>query len=145
MFWGRFSMNYIMILNVIASTSTEGQLTTWGAIFGIPTALATGFYILTYRFYRNTDKNYNYEKETIVNLSGLKTSDTKINTNNGTKERYIKGKNSDDHRSRVRRIQLDVTLPQVEEVPGQSLPKPPQSPVQNLNQDIPEVIPPSNA
>lgn len=138
-------MNYILLLNVIASSSSQNELTVWGAIFGIPTALAAGFYILTYRFYRNTDKNYNYEKETIVNLSGLKTSDTKIDTNNGTKERYIKGKNSDDHRSRVRRIQLDVAPPQIEEVPGQSLPKPPQSPVQNLNEDIPEVIPPSNA
>ncbi len=64
----------------------------------------TGLYWALYRYYRNTDKSQDYEHETTVNAKPVTGSDEKIGTNNGTREKRIRGDNLRNYRLRVQRI-----------------------------------------
>lgn len=60
-------------------------------------------YWLIYRFYRNTDKTHQFERETRVEAQPVQGNDTKIRTIRGTTESSISGANAARHRSRVQR------------------------------------------
>jgi hypothetical protein len=62
---------------------------------------SVGLYWALYRYYRNTDKSHAFERETKVATRPVTGSDEKIGTNNGTRERRIKGDNVDNFRQRV--------------------------------------------
>lgn len=58
-----------------------------------------------YRRYRNSDKSFNFERETVVAQTAPVTgSDTKIGETKGTRESRIEGGNSDRDRQRVQRL-----------------------------------------
>lgn len=65
---------------------------------------AAGLYWALYRYYRNTDKSHAFERETTVNAKPVTGTDQKIGTNNGTRERRIKGDNVRAYRQRVARM-----------------------------------------
>ena len=80
--------------------SDDGSL----ALLLLGPAGATGLYWALYRYYRNTDKSQAFERETKVDAQPVTGSDTKIGTNNGTRESKIKDGNEDEYRKRVRRM-----------------------------------------
>lgn len=91
-------MNTVSI--VAASVEVEGF-----EIFAplvIPVLVIVAVYMLIYRYYRNTDKRFKFEHETVVEVENLQAYDRKVGTNNGTKKRRISGDNSDDHLHRIR-------------------------------------------
>lgn len=71
----------------------------WLLIFG--PAGAVGFYLMVWRSYRNTDKSHSYERETQVTVSDLTGADAKVATNNGTRDRWIRGRNDTNPRQRL--------------------------------------------
>ena len=70
-------------------------------------ASSVGLYWALYRYYRNTDKSHDFERETKVDAGPVTGSDEKIGTNNGTRERRIKGDNVREYRQRVSPIRSD--------------------------------------
>jgi hypothetical protein len=77
------------------------------ALLAIGPAGAAGLYWALYRYYRNTDKSHAFEHETSVQAKPVTGSDRKVGTNNGTRERRIKGDNLRNYRSRVQRIETE--------------------------------------
>lgn len=68
---------------------------------------ATGLYWMLYRYYRNTDKSHAFERETKVEAKQVTGTDQKIGTNNGTRERRIRGDNVREYRQRVETFRKD--------------------------------------
>jgi hypothetical protein len=74
------------------------------ALLALGPAGAVGLYWALYRYYRNTDKSHAFERETRVDAKPVTGSDSKVGTNNGTRDRRIKGDNVREYRRRVERI-----------------------------------------
>jgi hypothetical protein len=83
--------------------SDDGSL----AILLLGPAGATGLYWMLYRYYRNTDKSHDFERETKIDAKPVTGSDAKVGENNGTQERRIAGDNVREFRQRVERMQED--------------------------------------
>lgn len=64
---------------------------------------AGAVYWFVYRFYRNTDKTHQFERETLVEAQPVQGSDTKVGAVRATTESSIRGANSTRHRTRLRR------------------------------------------
>ncbi len=62
---------------------------------------AVGLYWALYRYYRNTDKSHAFERETRVQAQPVTGSDAQVGTNNGTRDRRIRGDNVREYRQRV--------------------------------------------
>lgn len=59
-----------------------------------------------YRRYRNADKTYAFERETVVaETTPITGSDTKVDELRGTRDSRVRGDNSGDDRQRVQRLQ----------------------------------------
>ena len=74
------------------------------ALLALGPAGAVGLYWALYRYYRNTDKSHAFERETRVVAKPVTGSESKVGTNNGTRDRRIKGDNVREYRKRVERI-----------------------------------------
>jgi hypothetical protein len=74
------------------------------ALLALGPAGAVGLYWALYRYYRNTDKSHAFERETRVEAKPVTGSDSKVGTNNGTRDKRIKGDNVRDYRRRVEGI-----------------------------------------
>ena len=74
------------------------------ALLALGPAGAVGLYWALYRYYRNTDKSHAFERETRVEAKPVTGSESKVGTNNGTRDRRIKGDNVREYRKRVVRI-----------------------------------------
>lgn len=57
-----------------------------------------------YRYYRNTDKRHEFERETEVAVGNLRSADRRRGSNNRQRSRTMSGANQDSHLERVRRI-----------------------------------------
>lgn len=68
---------------------------------------ATGLYWALYRYYRNTDKSFAFERETAVEAKPVTGSDSKVDKVTGTRETRIRGDNVREYRKRVQRIEGD--------------------------------------
>jgi hypothetical protein len=64
----------------------------------------TGLYWLLYRYYRNTDKSFAFERETKVEAKPVVGEDTKVGEVTGTRKTRIDGNNVRSYRDRVRRV-----------------------------------------
>ena len=78
------------------------------ALLALGPAGAVGLYWALYRYYRNTDKSHAFERETRVDAQPVTGSDLKVGTNNGTRERRIRGDNVREYRRRVARVGKDA-------------------------------------
>ena len=67
-------------------------------------ASAVGTYWAIYRYYRNTDKSHNFERETAIESQPITGADNKVDERNGTTDKSIPGDNRANHRSRVKRV-----------------------------------------
>ncbi|MEO6079640.1 MAG: hypothetical protein ABIQ86_07675 [Steroidobacteraceae bacterium] len=65
---------------------------------------SAGLYWVLYRYYRNTDKSHAFERETTVDAKPVTGADSKVGTNNGTRESSIRGNNVNEYRHRVARM-----------------------------------------
>ena len=74
------------------------------ALLALGPAGAAGLYWALYRYYRNTDKSHAFERETRVEAKPVTGSDSKVGTNDGTRDSRIKGDNVRDYRRRVARV-----------------------------------------
>ena len=83
--------------------SDDGSL----ALLLLGPAGGVGLYWALYRYYRNTDKSDAFERETKVVAKPISGADTKIGTNNGTRETHIDGNNVHEFRQRVQRMRKD--------------------------------------
>lgn len=77
------------------------------ALLALGPAGAVGLYWALYRYYRNTDKSHAFERETKVDAQPVSGSDLKVGTNNGTREKRIRGDNVGEYRQRVEGIRRD--------------------------------------
>ena len=77
------------------------------ALLALGPAGAAGLYWALYRYYRNTDKSHAIERETKVEAKPVTGTDQKIGTNNGTRERRIRGDNVREYRQRVETFRKD--------------------------------------
>lgn len=68
-------------------------------------AAAGGVYWGLYRYYRNTDKSHQYERDTVIESQPVTGSDTRVGSVSGVSNSRISGDNSRKHRTRVRRLQ----------------------------------------
>jgi hypothetical protein len=68
---------------------------------------AAGLYWALYRYYRNTDKSHAFERESKVDAKPVTGSDSKVGTNNGTRDSGIAGNNVSAYRERVKRMRND--------------------------------------
>ncbi len=80
---------------ITADSDWPGWLLALGPVGG-----AT-FYWAVWMAYRNTDKSHSFEKETEVVVSGLVGEDVKIGENNGTRDRWVRGRNDNKPRERL--------------------------------------------
>ncbi len=66
---------------------------------------AVGLYWMLYRYYRNTDKSHDFERETAVQAQPVTGADAdrKVDEVRGTQATRIRGDNVGAHRQRVRR------------------------------------------
>ncbi|TPX04353.1 hypothetical protein FJ656_12330 [Schumannella luteola] len=83
---------------IIAATS-DGDWPGWLLAAG-PVGAAS-FYWAVGMAYRNTNKSHSYEHETEVVVSNMTGNDVKVGTNNGTRDRWIRGRNDDKPRQRL--------------------------------------------
>ncbi|HST28375.1 MAG TPA: hypothetical protein VLK26_08420 [Rudaea sp.] len=65
---------------------------------------ATGLYWMLYRYYRNTDKSYDFEHKASIEAKPVVGEDAKVGEITGTREKYINGNNVRKYRDRVRRV-----------------------------------------
>lgn len=70
-------------------------------------AVFIGVYLGIYRYYRNTDKRFHFERKTDVAVGNLKTADNRRGSNNRQRTRRMSGANEDSHLERVRRIRVE--------------------------------------
>lgn len=86
-------------LPLVMFFSSGGDL----AVLLLGPASCVGFYALIYFYYRNTNKRYDFERETSVKVKQMMSNDRKIGTNNGTRDSGIRGDNTKDSRRRIKR------------------------------------------
>lgn len=65
---------------------------------------AAGVYWLLYRFYRNTDKSHDFERDTLIEAQPATGHDRKVDSVKETKRTEISGNNVSQHRKRVQRL-----------------------------------------
>ncbi|THV18004.1 hypothetical protein E9934_04270 [Nocardioides caeni] len=58
-----------------------------------------------YRYYRNTDKSHEYERDTLIEAQPVQGGEEKVDHISRTRDSDIDGDNSGNHRHRVQRIQ----------------------------------------
>jgi hypothetical protein len=85
--------------------SSDGDIYLWLLASG--PAGATMLYWALYRYYRNTDKSHDFERETKVESQPVTGSDEKVDKIEGTQQKRIQGDNVGEYRKRVERISHD--------------------------------------
>lgn len=89
----------LTLTTLLIVAASDGDGPAWLLAFG--PAGAAAFYWAVWRAYRNTDKSHAFEHETEVVVSNMTGQDLKVGTNNGTRNRWIQGRNDDKPRQRV--------------------------------------------
>jgi len=64
----------------------------------------TGLYWMLYRYYRNTDKSFDFEHKAKIEAKPITAEDAKVGEVKGTRETRIAGNNVHKFRERVRRV-----------------------------------------
>lgn len=90
------------ILAVIAQSSHNGS-PVWLLLAG-PLG-GGGTYWVIYRYYRNADKSFDFERETIVNAQPVQGGEQKVDHISKTRNSTIEHGNADKYRERVQRVQ----------------------------------------
>jgi hypothetical protein len=100
-------MGAVLLLTTVAHLALVTVLASEGPplwLLAAGPAGAIGTYWLIYRYYRNTDKSHEYERDTLIEAKPVRGGEEKIDHIRKTKESRIKGDNRDKHRVRVNRL-----------------------------------------
>ena len=89
-----------MILDLIAQASDDGGL--WLLAAGPAGGAAT--YWAFYRYYRNTDKSHDFERDTLIAAQPVQGGEEKVGHISKTRASEIDGENGNDFRKRVQRV-----------------------------------------
>jgi hypothetical protein len=84
---------------VAASDDSPAWLLLAGPFAGV------GIYWGLYRYYRNTDKSHQFERETTIVAQPVTGNDAKIGELKRTKASEVPGDNRSSHRERVQRVE----------------------------------------
>lgn len=95
------------VVIIASGTSTEGVNTVGALLAGAAFML---FPLIVYLFvvktrinrYRNKDKRYEVGDETAAKITGYQTNDEYAGEIKKTSDRWVKGRNSDDHHERAK-------------------------------------------
>lgn len=68
-------------------------------------AAGVALYGMLFRYYRNTDKSHNFERETVIESQPVTGNDNKVDEVRGTKRKKIDGNNVSSYRERVQRVE----------------------------------------
>ena len=90
-----------MILDLIALSSDNNGLM-W--LLAAGPAGAGGTYWAVYRYYRNTDKSHEFERDTIIDAQPVQGGEEKVGHISKTRDSDIDGDNSRSYRQRVQRL-----------------------------------------
>ncbi|MCR1782474.1 hypothetical protein KVF89_08010 [Nocardioides carbamazepini] len=93
-------MNLDLITALIAMASDDGAV--WLLAAGPAGGVAT--YWAFYRYYRNTDKSHEFERDTIIEAQPPQGGEEKVDHIARTRSSGIDGDNGDDYRKRVQRV-----------------------------------------
>ncbi len=100
-----------VLLNEMASTlslaslvAAEGDSTGSSWLLALGPAGAGGVYFGLWRYYRNTQRSHDFERETRIQAQPATGNDAKVNEVKGTKKSKIDGDNHTNHRQRVQRL-----------------------------------------
>ena len=66
---------------------------------------AAATYWLIYRYYRNTDKSHQFERDTLIKAQPVQGGEEKVGHISKTRDSDIDGDNSGNYRQRVQRVQ----------------------------------------
>lgn len=89
------------LAQVVASSDSDGV--GWLLVAG--PAGGAAIYWALFRYYRNTDKSHQFERETLIQSQPVTGGDAKVGEVHGTKRTSIEGNNVRKHRERVQRVQ----------------------------------------
>ncbi len=97
----------ILLTDLASSTATfaaadDGSATPW--LLALGPAGAGAVYFGLWRYYRNTHKSHDFERETRIAAQPATGHDAKVNEVTGTRKTRIDGENRTDHRQRVQRF-----------------------------------------
>ncbi len=88
-------------LHLADSHDSDSDNPLWILVAGPAGAIAV--YTAIFRYYRNTDKTNQFERETRVEAKPVTGTDQKVDEVHGTRNRRIDGDNSEHFRQRVNR------------------------------------------
>ncbi|WGX98787.1 hypothetical protein [Nocardioides sp. L-11A] len=89
-----------MIADILAQASDDGGI--WLLAAGPAGGVAT--YWAFYRYYRNTDKSHEFERDTIIEAQPVQGGEEQIDHIARTRSSGIDGDNGGDYRRRVQRV-----------------------------------------
>jgi hypothetical protein len=92
----------LAVVQLVPALVQSGDSSAWALLAGPAGGGAT--YWLIYRYYRNTDKSHEYERDTIIDAQPVQGGEEKVDHISKTRKSHIDGDNSRDHRERVQRI-----------------------------------------
>lgn len=100
-----------MSVDIVVALAQVAQFVVQASEEGAPYALlalgpagAAGTYWAIFRYYRNTDKSHQFEKETLIEARPVEGGEEKVDHIRKTRDKTIDGKNNSDYRERVRRV-----------------------------------------
>ncbi|GAA1521554.1 hypothetical protein [Nocardioides humi] len=87
---------------VRAASDDDGGGVLWLLAIGPAGGAAT--YWAIYRYYRNTDKSHEFERDTIIEAQPVQGGEDRVDHISRTRDSGIKGDNGGDYRKRVQRV-----------------------------------------
>ena len=90
-------------LSIVMANAQDEDGGGWLLVAGPAAGLA--LYLALFRYYRDTDKSHQFERETCVTAKPITGSDAKVDEVRGTKARSIQGNNVRSFRQRVQRVE----------------------------------------
>lgn len=99
--------DFFSAADLILSSSDDSSSGEWKLIFlAMGPFSAFGFFMAIWRRYRNTDKSYQYERDTAIEAQPATGWDVKVGSKNRQKREEIEGRNSGKNRQRVQRVSM---------------------------------------
>lgn len=92
----------LAMIGASASSASSSSGSAFYLLAAGPVAAAAVYWFI-YRFYRNTDKTHQFERETRIEAQPVQGRDAKIRTITATPDSSISGANAARHRARVQR------------------------------------------
>lgn len=93
-------MTMHLILGLVQASSEDGAL--WLLAAGPAGGVAT--YWAIFRYYRNTDKSHEFERDTIIDPQPVQGGEERVDHISKTRSKNIDGDNSGTFRARVQRV-----------------------------------------